>query len=402
MSSNNSKYGQNSLYSTLNGNKNSIKLDDNSNLGKLQAVRVMSIVLDENHPRFKELGEWNALGTIEYESVSKPFSGNARPTAKPLLGNNKSLPLINEIVYILPLPDTKIGVITSNITSYYINVVSLWNHPHHNGYPKNPNQLPESQQVDYVQTQLGNVRRVTDQSTEIYLGNTFIERFNIHPLLPFEGDIITEGRWGNSIRIGSTVQNTPNNWSTTGSNGDPIIILRNGQGTQTDEGWIPTVEDINNDDSSIYLTSTQKIPLKAASTLYNSYSTQPQSPNEFAGKQIILNSERLVFNSNDDHVLLSSNKSVGLNAINSVNIDTPLTVVKSNNILLGSKDATESILKGDSLVKELTNLITQIMKVNTLLTNVPQIGGVTNGINTELLKIMNAIELTKSKVSKTI
>jgi hypothetical protein len=390
------------FYKTLNGNKNSIKLDDNSNSGKLQAVRVMSIVLDENHPRFKELGEWNALGTIEYESVSKPFSGNARPTAKPLLGNNKSLPLINEIVYILPLPDTKIGVITSNITSYYINVVSLWNHPHHNGYPKNPNQLPESQQVDYVQTQLGNVRRVTDQSTEIYLGNTFIERFNIHPLLPFEGDIITEGRWGNSIRIGSTVQNTPNNWSTTGSNGDPIIILRNGQGTQTDEGWIPTVEDINNDDSSIYLTSTQKIPLKAASTLYNSYSTQPQSPNEFAGKQIILNSGRLVFNSNDDHVLLSSNKSVGLNAINSVNIDTPLTVVKSNNILLGSKDATESILKGDSLVKELTNLITQIMKVNTLLTNVPQIGGVTNGINTELLKIMNAIELTKSKVSKTI
>jgi hypothetical protein len=31
------------------------------------------------------------------------------------------------------------------------------------------------------------------------------------------------------------------------------------------------VEDINNDDSSIYITSTQKIPLKASSTSYNSY-----------------------------------------------------------------------------------------------------------------------------------
>jgi hypothetical protein len=42
-----------------------------------------------------------------------------------------------------------------------------------------------------------------------------------------------------------------------GTNGDPITILRNGQGNQTKEGWIPIVEDINNDNSSIYLTSTQ-------------------------------------------------------------------------------------------------------------------------------------------------
>jgi hypothetical protein len=39
----------------------------------------------------------------------------------------------------------------------------------------------------------------TDQSTEIFLGTTFKERSNIHPLLPFEGDVIQEGRWGNSI-----------------------------------------------------------------------------------------------------------------------------------------------------------------------------------------------------------
>ena len=32
--------------------------------------RVVSIVLDEAHPRFKELGEWNGLGTIEYILVA--------------------------------------------------------------------------------------------------------------------------------------------------------------------------------------------------------------------------------------------------------------------------------------------------------------------------------------------
>ena len=396
------KYGISAINQINNNNSR------NGILGKLlfnqansfRAVRVTSIVLDENHPRFIELGEWNGLGTIEYEDVLIPKV--TTNTAKPLLGNNKNFPLVNEIVYLLSLPNNNMSELTSTITSYYINIVSLWNHPHHNAFPTNPNALPSTQQQDYVQTELGSVRRITDQSTEIFLGKTFVERANIHPLLPFEGDIITEGRWGNSIRIGSTVQKTPNNWSVTGSNGDPIMIIRNGQGTQTDEGWIPTIEDINNDDSSVYLTSTQKIPLQASSTSYNSYTTQPQSPLEYSGKQIVLNSGRLVFNSSNDHVLLTSNQSVGLNAINSVNIDTPLTVIQSDKILLGSKDATESILKGDSLVKQLINLIEQMIKLNTVLVNVPQVGGMATGINTELVKIINAIELTKSKVSKTI
>jgi hypothetical protein len=91
--------------------------------------------------------------------------------------------------------------------------------------------------------------------------------------------------------LGSTVPNTPNNWSSTGQSGDPIVIIRNGQGIQTQEGWIPTVEDINNDESSIYFTSTQKIPLRASSINYFSYkNNKPESPEQFAGKQIILNS----------------------------------------------------------------------------------------------------------------
>ena len=269
-----------------------------SKIKLIRAVRVLSIVLDESHPRFKELGEWNGLGTIEYEDITNPQPSPSLPVAKSLAGNFKNLPLINEIVYIISLPNTDIASISSNTISYYIDIVSLWNHPHHNAFPTSPNTLPPTQQKDYAQTSTGNVSVITDQSTGIFLGKTFKERSNIHPLLPFEGDIIEEGRWGNSIRIGSTVPNTPNNWSSTGSSGDPIMILRNGQGTQTEEGWIPTVEDINNDDSSIYQTSTQKIPLKASSTNYFSYkSNPPQAPDQYAGKQIIINSGRLVFNS---------------------------------------------------------------------------------------------------------
>jgi hypothetical protein len=362
--------GQSSANQRINESNKSFGLFRSLNKsGDINAVRVLSIVLDETHPRFIELGGYNAIGIIEYEDVINPNTPNTPPVAKPLLGNNKSLPLVNEIVYILSFPDTRIGEITGNVFSYYINIVSLWNHPHHNGFPSNPNILPESQQKDYIQTQLGNVRRVTDQSTEIYLGNTFIERSNIHPLKPFEGDIITEGRWGNSIRLGSTIKtktNEPiglNNWSTTGSSGDPIVILRNGQGTQVgEEGWIPVIENINDNDSSIYLTSTQKIPLAAANTSYTSYNSgsAPTAPDQYAGKQIILNSGRLVFNSTNDHILLTSNKSVNLNAISSVNIDTPLTVVQSDKVLLGDKDATEPLLYGNITQDLLQQLITSI------------------------------------------
>jgi len=368
----------------------------------IKAVRVYSIVLDESHPRFKELGGWDSLGTVEYVSVVNPQPGPNLPTARPLLSNIKQYPLLNEIIYIISLPNTNIGKITSNKSQYYINTVALWNHPHHNAYPSDSNEQPLTQQKDYIQTELENTSKITDQPLVIGLGKTFIERSNIHPLLPFEGDIIHEGRWGNSIRIGSTVQKTPNNWSTTGSNGDPIMIFRNGQGTQTDEGWVPTIEDINNDDSSVYLTSTQNIPLKASSTSYNSYSTPPETPNEFSGKQVIINSGRLVFNSTNDHILLSSNKSVGLNAINSVNIDTPLTVVQSDEVLLGSKNATEPMLKGNLLITELQSLLNQIQLLTTALQAVPQAASAATLVLSELPKISANLEKTKSKVNKLI
>ena len=396
-----------SLNANLNNNYNTQNAINQMNL--IKAVRVLSIVLNETHPRFKELGEWNGLGIVEYEEVNNPLPSQSLPTARPLTGNNKNLPLINEIVYIIGFPDTDIDSISSNTADYYINIVSLWNHPHHNAYPTAPNTLPPTQQKDYVQTEAGSIRRVTDQSTEIFLGKTFVERSNIHPILPFEGDIISEGRWGNSIRIGSTVKNTPNNWSVTGSNGDPILILRNGQGKQTEEGWVPTVEDINNDDSSIYLTSTQRVPLKASSTIYDSYQTAPSSPDQYSGKQVILNSGRLVFNSTQDHILLSSNQTIGFNAVSGFNFDTKSNfVVNAPTIKLGGKNATEPILKGDTTVQILTDLIDELYKLTIALQSVTPQGGplvlpAATQLAPKLLQIKTQLNnQTKSKISKTL
>jgi len=408
-----SEYGLASFYKRTSANIGSVIDSVKRGLHEVRAVRVLSIVLDASHPRFKELGEWNGLGVIEFEDVINPLPSPSLLIARPLQGNSKNLPLVNEIVYIISLPNTDIASISSNTISYYINTVSLWNHPHHNAFPTSPNNLPPTQQKDYAQTALGNVRRITDQSTEIFLGKTFKERSNIHPLLPFEGDIIYEGRWGNSIRVGSTVKNTINNWSTTGSNGDPITIIRNGQGIQTEEGWVPTVEDINNDDSSIYTTSTQQIPLQASSTSYLSYKNNPpKTPNEYAGKQILLNSGRLVFNTTLDHILLSSKKSINLNAQESINIDTPiLTLQTSEKIYLGSKNATESVLKGDSTIAVLNDLINNLSAFLTICstavstapnTQLVPLNTAANNFLPQLLKIQGNLEALKSNTVKTI
>ena len=359
-------------------------------------VRVKSIVLNEDHPRFKELGEWNALGIIEFDSVTKP-SNNTQifPTANPLFPNLKNYPLVNELVYTLSLPSSEIGEATTATETYYLNIISIWNHPHHNGYPQDPNNLESNSSQDYTQTSAGDVRRVNDTSTEIFLGNTFKERSNIHPLLPFEGDVIHEGRWGNSVRFGSTVKGTTNNWSETGEDGDPLTIIRNGQGEQTSEGWIPIEENINNDDSSIYLTSTQKIPLQGGSTSYNSYKfNSPLSPDKFSGKQILLNSGRLVFNSTTDHILLSSVKSINLNALESVNIDTKDTIIQtSGKIYLADKNASQQALLGNKTIAFLKDLLTSLNKVSISLSALAEIlpAAPQVGVNTSAAELTTTI-----------
>lgn len=369
-------YGFSGLNKNLNSNKN-----NGFNIGNalktgtiIIPARVISIILNETHSRFNDLGGWNVLGAIEYELVENPNKHSVYPVAYPLYPNIKNYPLINEVVYIISLPNDLIGETNVSKRPYYINIVSLWNHPHHNAYPSLANEPSPPQQKDYIQTQAGSTNIVTNENKQVFLGETFKEKTNIHPLLPFEGDIIQEGRWGNSIRFGSTVTNSSstikNNWSSTGINGDPITIIRNGQGEQGKEGWIPIVENIGNDDSSIYLTSTQQIPITGSSTSYISYSgsVTPDSPDKFSGQQIILNSGRLVFNSYSDHILLSAAKTINLNSQESVNIDTKDFIIQSRgNIYLGSYEANEPLLKGNLTVDLLGTLIQTLKQFSEVL-----------------------------------
>ena len=329
---------------------------------KFETAIVEDIVLDTSSKYFTDAGEWSGIGTISFKRI-KGGTYNSSGFAKPYFPNFSNYPLRNELVYIFALPSSNIQEGLNQENYYYITPINVWSSQHHNAIPNiitNKDQ-PESEQRDYKQTELGSSRQVSTTPAPLDLGDYFTEKSNIKPLKKFEGDVIVESRVGSSIRFGTTVRSNGkalSNWSTGSFNGQPITIIRNGQGQQGQVGFLPTEENINNDNSSIYLTNGQQIPLEASSTReYLSYKKIPQPIKEYSRDQIILNSGRLVFNSIEDSILLSSAQSINLNTDSSVNIDTPELDIQSDRINLGSKDASEPVLYGDLTIEVLVSMV---------------------------------------------
>jgi hypothetical protein len=393
--------------------------------GQMVAARVIDIVLDENHPKFKNVGEWNGLGAIFYQIVNQSGTNTDSSYALPYDSQIKTYPLVNEIVLLFSLPNQEIGVNTSNQSYFYLKPLGVWNHPHHDAYPNLVTSNNPQQSQDYKATDQGVVRRVTDGSTEVELNspvnpsqNTFVEKADIHPLMPYMGDSLLEGRHGQSLRFGSTAKSKSeisNNWSAAGTNGDPITILRNGQPTKvSDRGWIPIVENISQDLSSIYLTSYQKIPFSIANENFISYTTPPSTPAQYANPQVIFNSDRVVINAKNDSVLISGQNSVGISSNGSVNLESTSEInIASKLTRLGSKSANQSVLRGDETIAYLKVLITELQNIAEALKVVqdwpggaptpnPVVLTVANSALQVFENVYNEIDSVKSKIVKTL
>jgi hypothetical protein len=232
--------------------------------------RVKSIVLNpyvDNsktpNPDYKTAAD---IGKIRfdriYSSITNTKSGNENDFAYPMFSFIKQFPLIGEVVAIFYGPSDGLNDSKDNQKLFYMPAFALWNAANHNVMP---NMLEYSQFLsNYVkQPEYGGS---SGTPPELPKGYTFTESDGIRNLTNFEGDSIVEGRYGQSIRFGSTVTKFKgyNPWSDTGINGSPITIIRNGQGSVTNpvDKFASTVEDINTDRASIYMTSGQRIVLE--------------------------------------------------------------------------------------------------------------------------------------------
>lgn len=140
------------------------------------------------------------------------------------------------------------------------------------------------------------------------IGRSWKDGKKVDNIQIFEGDEIFEGRFGQSIRFGTTVKGPMGHyaekptWDGSG-NGDPIMIMRVAKPTGGSGGSAKyTIEDLEKDDSSIYLTANQKLKNLKAGFDKNKEAKKVGQFSDSA--QIVIDSGRVVVNAKKDMLLL--------------------------------------------------------------------------------------------------
>jgi len=357
----------------------------NSQIGK-----VYGIITTENTPTkelFNANGGYNGIGTIFYldYNSSKNLSTlavnlNTCKVAKPFHSSNQNYPLVGELVELIdaPSPSSQEG---NNLSQkYYKGVINVWNNSQQNS--------------------------PTDDS----LGKTFKENGDIRNLISFEGDRIYQGRKGNGLRFGSTVKSklNLNEWSKVGNDGDPITILVNGYVTTDLKNIAPNVEEINKELSSIYLTSTQQLPLIPDRNDILNPLTKPTQVNLYFDKsQLLFNADRLVLNSKKDEVMifaktnieLSTNNIINLNAGERTHLNSPKNHIGTNS---DGTLPTEPLLLGNKTISLLADLMLAIGQFGSDASSVvtPPAGSPLVDINTAGVKLASSIKNLMGKLEK--
>jgi hypothetical protein len=238
----------------------------------------------------------------------------------PLSVNTQHIPLLGEVVYLIEGISDDASSISPVEKWYYVSPIALHRNINHNAledlYERN-----ESSAGSLTSVSAGIPNSNSSQSPTEF-GTGFVELPTLSQLQPYPGDIIFEGRFGQSLRFGHTpngigvetkrlsaASKTPS-WSSD-KDESPITIIRNG--VTTNSGYNKfIIEDINKDASSIWLTDQQTINL----TLSNKTALGITPVSTYKSPQVIVNSDRVVINSKKDSVIISGKKTVNISTPN--------------------------------------------------------------------------------------
>jgi hypothetical protein len=273
----------------------------------------------------------NDLFTISVRTYTEDESRalNARP-ANP---NIKQIPLIGEHVLIFRAINQENTADNRYDHWYYFPAFPIQSGINNNALPG-------------ISRNRGNdVNDIPQSIAEQPLGEEFEEKI-VSPLQPFEGDVLLEGRWGNSIRLGSTGKQTDDRYSlnsqfTGESSTDPIIILSNQQINKKNKEFV--VESFEDDHSSLYLTSTQQINDSGIALDLKKHTAVA----DFNSSQFIGSANRVILHSKEDSIILNSSRRISL--------------IASEGIRIGSDNANIALVRGDKLKDLLAELINLIL-----------------------------------------
>jgi len=139
------------------------------------------------------------------------------------------------------------------------------------------------------------------------------EEKDVPPLQPYDGDILTQDRYGSTFRMSSTISGGDYDQPTqpwSGEVGAPIMILT--AGLNAAKGGLYVIEDPEQDKSSIFIGSNHKFTIKSSQVKFGPPATAIEASNVFEGAQIALNSDRILLNSKADSILLSGATTVAI------------------------------------------------------------------------------------------
>ena len=269
-----------------------------------------------------EKGRTLPLGSMLLRGNSNSLGGQVTNFyARPAMFNRR-LPFIGEHVFVIQGP-----VHDHSSANRVANGFMYWT-PYNALDDLAVNQMPKlwerSKHYD------GSAPTIKSDKKEIgynYVKNTEIKL--VENIQPFEGDVIYEGRMGQSMRFGATtkkdlsIYDKKPTWKGS-SNGDPLAILRVFKPTgskkrDTDfkkEESNPasakyTIENIDDDSASIYLCTDQK--LEKLKPGFKKNKDAKETP-KHQGAQIVMDSERVVLNAKKDNIILVGKKKAVLTA----------------------------------------------------------------------------------------
>jgi len=321
---------------------------------KPQIGKVFGVITTKNTPNkalFEANGGFKGIGTVFYLDYENSkyldvVDLSKCKIAKPQHASLQKYPLIGELVHLIdaPTPVSQVAN-TTGTQKYYTGTVNVWN----------------------------NIQQNAPAGDS--LGKTFVEGNDIRNLLSFEGDTIYQGRKGNGIRFGSTVKthSDQNEWSNIGDDGDPITIIVNGYVTSDTNSLAPNIEEVNKEKSSIYMTTSQKLPLLPGTSIVNPR-VNTIKPSDYISPQLILNSDRITLNAKKDEVLLFAKGNIELNTDNIININAGRVAhINSPSIALGTKSdgtyPTEPVLLGGKTHDFLLDLLNSLTSLASYLSS---------------------------------
>lgn len=302
--------------------------------------------------------------------------------ARALDANIKNIPIRGEVLMLTkaPSPYASAGGVSQEY--YYTNPVSVQSSIHHNGIPgvtywldrKSPdNPSKRNDAADGIPHST-----TTKNDALVTIDPIFVERKDVYPIQPYSGDILIEGRWGQSIRFGSTLDErrkypqVPTWKKGLGQIGNPILIISNGTNPELKPKNEFILENIDSDDASIFMTSGQYVKFTPASNYTPSITDKSINlftKNEYGGNSVIIASDRIVFNARKQEIIGFSKEGIGFSSEKGISLDgnQVVEIESSQKISLGV-NAIEPILLGKRTMNWLNDLCQILLNVTRAIT----------------------------------